>query len=89
MSYNITGEKTERIISLCKSAGAGVYLSGPAAKSYLKANRFKEENIALVYMDYSRYKTYRQLFPPFVHEVSILDLLFNEGPGATLFMKSF
>lgn len=66
-----------------------MYLSGPAAKNYLAENRFKEESIELEYMDYSGYRPYRQLFPPFIHEVSILDLLFNEGPNATNFMKSF
>lgn len=89
MFYNTREQKTERVISLCKSSGATMYLSGPAAKNYLTENRFKEESIELEYMDYSGYKTYRQLFPPFIHKVSILDLLFNEGPNATNFMKSF
>lgn len=30
-----------------------------------------------------------QLFPPFEHVVSVLDLLFNEGPNAWRYMKSF
>lgn len=89
MLYHTMEQKTERVISLCKSSGATMYLSGPAAKNYLAENRFKEESIELEYMDYSGYRPYRQLFPPFIHEVSILDLLFNEGPNATNFMKSF
>ncbi len=40
-------------------------------------------------MDYSRYPEYAQLFPPFEHAVSIIDLIFNEGPNAPEFMKSF
>jgi len=89
MLYHTMAQKTERVISLCKSSGATMYLSGPAAKNYLAENRFKEESIELAYMDYSGYKAYRQLFPPFIHEVSILDLIFNEGPNTTDFMKSF
>jgi len=89
MLYDTVGQKTERVVSLCKSSGATMYLSGPAAKNYLVEKRFKEENIELAYMDYSGYKPYHQLFPPFSHKVSILDLLFNEGPNATNFMKSF
>ena len=89
MCYGAMGRKTERVISLCKLSSSTTYLSGPAAKNYLVENRFKEENIQLEYFDYSGYKPYRQLFPPFFHEVSIIDLLFNEGPNATLFMKSF
>jgi hypothetical protein len=40
-------------------------------------------------MDYSGYPEYPQLYPPFVHEVSIIDLIFNTGPNASKYMKSF
>jgi hypothetical protein len=40
-------------------------------------------------MDYSGYKPYQQLYPPFEHGVTILDLIFNVGPAARDFMKSF
>jgi hypothetical protein len=40
-------------------------------------------------MDYSDYPEYRQLHGPFVHQVSILDLLLNEGADAPRCMKSF
>ena len=40
-------------------------------------------------MDYSGYKEYEQLNPPFEHGVSILDLIFNEGSNSTKFMRSF
>jgi len=50
---------------------------------------FSQEGIKLTYMDYSSYPEYEQLFPPFEHGVSILDLIFNEGHNASKFMKSF
>jgi hypothetical protein len=40
-------------------------------------------------MDYSGYPEYEQLYPPFEHAVSIVDLIFNVGPGARDFMRSF
>jgi hypothetical protein len=33
----------------------------------------------LSYFDYSGYPEYPQLFPPFDHHVSVLDLIFNQG----------
>jgi len=36
-----------------------------------------------------RVSEYQQLFPPFEHGVSIIDLIFNEGENAAKFMKSF
>jgi hypothetical protein len=87
--YNISGEKTEKLLNICKQANATEYISGPAAKNYLDEKLFKQENIKVTWMDYSSYPEYNQLYPPFEHAVSILDLIFNEGPNATKFMKSF
>ena len=87
--YSLTGNKSEKIISVCKQAGADTYITGPAAKSYIDSQLFKAEGISLVWMDYSGYPEYNQLFPPFEHSVSIIDLILNEGHQATKFMKSF
>jgi hypothetical protein len=89
MDYNLIGDKTERLVHLCQQAGATAYLSGPSAKAYLKEDLFRNEGISVSYMDYSDYREYAQLYPPFQSQVSIIDLIFNEGPGATNYMKSF
>ncbi len=87
--YGIIEGKTERLIDLCKKTGASEYISGPAAKDYIDADLFKENNIKLIWMDYSGYTEYTQQYSPFEHGVSIIDLIFNEGPNAQKFMKSF
>jgi hypothetical protein len=87
--YNIIDGKTERLVSICRQAGAAVYLSGPSAAAYLDARHFENAGIELVYFDYAGYPPYRQLFPPFDHHVSVLDLILNEGPDARRFMLSF
>ena len=81
--------KTERLVRICKQAGATTYISGPASRDYIDETLFSDANISLEYMDYSSYPEYRQLFPPFEHRVSIIDLIFNEGPDASKYMKSF
>jgi len=50
---------------------------------------FEEAGIKVEWMDYSGYSEYEQLFAPFVHGVSIIDLIFNEGSNATKYMNSF
>lgn len=80
--YNLTEGKTERLVDLCLQAGADCYLSGPAAKNYIQADLFDAAGIELSWMVYSGYPEYEQQYPPFVHEVSILDLLFHVGPNA-------
>ena len=41
---------------------------------------FRAAGIELQYFDYAGYPEYQQLFPPFDHDVSVIDLLFNAGP---------
>lgn len=81
-SWNLRGARLERLIDLLQQAGATEYISGPSAKAYIDPAAMERAGISLTWMDYSQYRPYRQLFPPFVHEVSIIDLLFNEGPRA-------
>jgi hypothetical protein len=83
--------RTERLVNLCLQAEASEYLSGPAAKAYLDEGLFHEKGIRVCWMDYEGYPEYDQLFsPPFIHEVSIIDLILNEGPeGAKARMLSF
>jgi hypothetical protein len=87
--YPTTGDRTERLVNLCRMAGAQEYLSGPAARAYIDEAQFQAAGIRLTYMDYSGYPEYPQLNGAFEHGVSILDLLFNVGADAPRYMKSF
>jgi hypothetical protein len=87
--YQVEGSKTDRVIALCKAAGATAYLSGPAAQDYIETEKFVSAGIELCYMDYANYPTYQQPHPPFDHAVSMIDLLFAAGPDTHSFMKSF
>lgn len=86
--FHLVEGKTERLVGLVKEAGGSYYLSGPAAKDYIIPAFFEEANIELAWMDYSGYPEYHQLGSKFEHGVSILDLIFNEGPEARRYMKS-
>lgn len=87
--FTLVDGQTERLMSICRQTNATSYLSGPAAKDYFDMAVAKEWKIDIEWMDYSGYPEYQQLYPPFEHGVTILDLLFNEGPNAANFMKSF
>ncbi len=80
-------EKTERLISLCVQSNATEYVSGLAAKNYIEEKLFMENNIKLTWIDYSDYPEYSQCWGEFVHNVSILDLLFNCGRNSSHYMK--
>ena len=85
--YDMADGKNERLISICKQAGAVEYLSGAAAQSYIDVAQFASEGITVRWMDYDSYPEYPQLFPPFTHFVSVIDLLFNTGADAPKYMK--
>ena len=86
---NLTGDKQERLVQACHQLKADIYLSGSAAKNYIDEDFFASHQIKVKWMDYNNYKTYNQLYPPFEHRVSILDLIFNEGVNAKKYLKSY
>lgn len=86
--YGVVGKKTESLIDLIQKANGTEYISGPSAKSYIDESLFDNNNITLTWMDYSHYKEYPQLYPPFEHNVSIIDLIFNCGPNSLNYIKS-
>ena len=84
--YETSGQKTERLLGICKAAGATSYLSGPAAREYLDEELFRVSGIAVEWMSYEGYPEYPQLHGPFEHGVSVLDLLLNVGEEAPAYM---
>jgi len=85
--YDVQDGKTERLVWLCKQAGGSEYVSGPSAKSYLNEEYFRDAGIVVSWFDYDGYPEYPQLWGDFIHQTSILDLLFNCGKGAINYMR--
>lgn len=78
---NAGGDKTDRVVNILTELGADHYISGPSAKEYLEEEKLHEAGISVEYMVYD-YPEYRQLYPPYDPNVSVLDLLFMKGPNA-------
>lgn len=85
--YTLTGDKTERLVGLCRQAGAAAYISGPAARSYLDESAFAAAGLTLVWFNYDGYPVYPQLYGEFTHQVSVLDLLFMCGKKAPDYLR--
>ncbi len=80
-------DKNLRLIEICRAAGGTDYYTGPAARSYLSESTFEEHGVRVHWLDYGGYPEYPQLYPPFEHGVSIIDLLLNTGAQAPKYMK--
>ena len=87
--YELAPGRSEKLFSVCKALDADVYVSGPAAKNYLDESVFNEQGMQVEWFDYGEYPSYPQVYPPFEHALSILDLILNVGPDATQYMNSF
>lgn len=77
--FRLVGDKTEKLVNICKELGAVEYYTGPAAKEYMDEAKFIENNIKVEYYSLEGYPIYKQTYGEFDHYVSILDMFFNLG----------
>ena len=75
-------DPTERLVTMCRQAGATEYLAGPSSWAYLRESAFADAGIAVTTMRYGPYRPYAQLYGPFEDRVSVLDVLFHTGDQA-------
>ena len=80
------GEKTERLVSMCRELGATHYLSGESGSNYIAEEDFSSQGIALEYQNYE-HPVYPQRYTGFVPHLSAIDLLFNCGEQSLGILK--
>lgn len=85
--FKLEGDKSSKLLNIVKALGANNYVSGPSAKDYLETAIFNSEGVNVDWFDYSGYPIYPQPWGEFIHQVSVIDLLFNCGPNAGQYMK--
>jgi hypothetical protein len=86
-AFALTEGKSDRLADLCAQAGGTTYVSGPAAQDYIDPEAFDRRNISLEWFHYDGYPQYPQLWTPFEHGVTVLDLFFNCGDAAPDYMR--
>jgi len=77
----IPGERSERLVNICRHFGANVYLSGDAAQDYLDVALFERSGIDVQWQRFA-HPVYPQLHGPFVPYLSAIDLVLNCGAAA-------
>lgn len=80
-ALGVPGMATGRLVDICSTLGATTYLSGDyAAGNHLEVEAFRERGIEVQLQGW-QCVDYHQLYPQrgFIPDLSILDLLFNEG----------
>lgn len=77
---DIEARGAEKILSIIKELKADKYMTGEGkgSKRYIIEEDFKNNNIELIYQSF-KHPVYHQLWGDFVPNLSVIDLLFNEG----------
>ena len=76
---NILKKGSDRVLDICKAVHAKNYITGTFwAESNLQIEEFQKANIDVEFQKF-QHPTYNQIHGKFVPEMSIIDLLFNEG----------
>ena len=75
----ISKKGSGRVLDICKAVGADHYITGTFwAESNLRVEEFKKSNIDVEFQKF-QHPIYKQIHGEFIPEMSIIDLLFNEG----------
>ena len=87
--FSIQSKASNLILDLCVAVEAEQYLSGLGGQDYLVKSDFERGGIEVKFQQFSL-PEYKQCFPKagFIPDLSILDLLFNEGVGSKDIIKS-
>jgi len=74
-------DKIKRLIGICQLLKADIFYEPAGGKNYLagEEKKFEGAGIKLIFQNY-KHPVYSQLHGDFVPNLSIIDLLFNEGP---------
>jgi len=86
--FAIKSKNSDLILDLCLAVDAEQYLSGSGGQDYLVKKDFEQAGIKVKFQQFHLPK-YKQCFPKvgYISDLSILDLLFNEGKNARYIMQ--
>lgn len=85
-SLMITARKSDRLIEICRRVGATHYLSGAGGRAYLDCEAFRDAGVTVEFQEFV-HPVYRQRFGAFMPNLSIVDLLFNEGANSLSILR--
>jgi len=79
--HGIRGSKTDMLVEMCRMVGADTYLSGQGARDYVEPDVLARAGIRHFFCRFI-HPEYSQRFTPFIPNLSVVDLLFNNGDHA-------
>lgn len=81
-------EPNERLIDICEHVHADAYLSGRDGAKYMDPEKFAQAKIQILFQDF-HHPVYSQLYTIFEPYMSVIDLLFNQGPRSLEIIRKY
>ncbi len=85
--YAFKGAKSDLVLDMCVQLKADTYIFGAQGRDYADVESFRARGVEPYFQDY-RHPHYRLLQGGFKTYMSVIDLLFNEGPGSREILMS-
>jgi hypothetical protein len=79
LGYNITGQKSDLILNMCKVVNAKTFIFGEQGRNYIEKEKF--DSIQYRFQNF-KHPVYEQMHGDFISHMSFIDLLFNHGKNA-------
>lgn len=86
-TYDFQGTKSDLVLNMCLKLGANIYIFGTLGRDYANVDAFLRAEVKPVFQSYN-HPVYKQLHGEFLPYMSIVDLLFNEGPNSLEILMS-
>lgn len=84
--YMFKGIKSDLVLNMCQQLGASKYIFGGEGENYADVLSFRKAGVAVDFQNY-KHPAYTQLHEPFLPNMSIIDLLFNEGQNSLRILR--
>ena len=79
--YEFESSKSDLVLDMCLKLGATNYIFGTQGRNYADVKKFRSSGVEPHFQDYVHPK-YKQLHGEFIPYLSVIDLIFNEGPNS-------
>lgn len=85
--YEFENSKSDLVLDMCLKLGATNYIFGAQGSNYADVKKFRESGVEPYFQNYI-HPTYKQLHGGFAPFMSVIDLIFNEGPNSLKIIMS-
>jgi len=84
--FNSQNTKSGRVVDLCIQSGIKTLYDAKGAEEFIDPNPFKDNNLEVKFQNYD-HPVYHQQYGAFLPYMSVIDLIFNEGPNSLTIIR--